>query len=248
MMVAYNKGEAMLDDIISNTKPAKRIAIGSSNLVVWGSVLILLLILVSAVILFMSLPDANVFNDRVERIFAENDALTTTEQIKLLEVLAQSGTAFADVLQSYRIIIFILLVLASALLLSALYFLFTNHGLSRRLDQIQQFGIHITSLIVSRDERVVYINNMEFELTESIMETLSVLCEARLDDEVMTGAELEGMISGKRSVDCEEAAGATRIKRLRDQLGNQIVSQLLVKNISRKGYMLSIDRDIIRML
>lgn len=192
----------MLDDIISNTKPAKWVGIGSSNLVVWGSVLILLLILVSAVILFMSLPDANVFNDRVERIFVENDALTTTEQIKLLEVLAQSGTAFADVLQSYRLIIFILLVLASALLLSALYFLFTNHGLSRRLDQIQQFGIHITSLIVSRDERVVYINNMEFELTESIMETLSVLCEARLDDEVMTGAELEGMILGKRSVDC----------------------------------------------
>jgi DNA-binding winged helix-turn-helix (wHTH) protein len=56
------------------------------------------------------------------------------------------------------------------------------------------------------------------------------------------------MISGKRAIDCEEAAGATRVKRLRDQLGNQIVSQLLVKNIPRKGYMLSIERDAIRML
>jgi DNA-binding winged helix-turn-helix (wHTH) protein len=238
----------MPDNSSSSIKLAKVVRFGSSNLVVWGSVLILLLILVSAVILFLSLPDANVFNDRVERIFTENDALTTTEHIKLLEVLAQSGTAFAGVLASYRLIIFILLVLSSALLLSALYFLFTNYGLSRRLDHIQQFGIHITSLIVSRDERVVYINNMEFELTESIMETLSVLCEARLDDEVMSGAELEAMISGRRAVDCEEAAGATRIKRLRDQLGNQIVSQLLVKNISRKGYMLSIDREVIRML
>nr|WP_325250842.1 hypothetical protein [Amylibacter sp.] len=218
------------------------------NVVVSGSVLVLVLILVTAVVLFMALPDANAFNDRVARIFAENDALTTGEQIKLLEVLAQSGTAFADVLQSYRLIIFILLLLASALLLSALYFLFTNYGLSRRLDEIEQFGIHITSLIVSRDERVVYINNMEFELTESICETLSVLCEARLDDEVVTGAELEAMISGKNAVDCEEAAGATRIKRLRDQLGNQMVSHLLIKNISRKGYMLSIDRDVIRML
>jgi DNA-binding winged helix-turn-helix (wHTH) protein len=162
--------------------------------------------------------------------------------------MAQSGTAFAGVLEGYRLIIFILLLLASALLLSALYFLFTNYGLSRRLDQIQQFGIHINSLIVSRDEQVVYINNMEFELTESIMETLSVLCEARLDDEVMSGAELEAMISGKRAIDCEEAAGATRVKRLRDQLGNQVVSQLLVKNIPRKGYMLSIERDAIRML
>ncbi|WP_083225491.1 winged helix-turn-helix domain-containing protein [Neptunicoccus sediminis] len=218
------------------------------NVVVSGSVLVLLLILVTAVVLFMALPDANAFNDRVAQIFAQNDALTTAEQIKLLEILAQSGTAFADVLQSYRVIIFILLLLASALLLSALYFLFTNYGLSRRLDEIEQFGIHITSLIVSRDERVVYINNMEFELTESICETLSVLCEARLDDEVITGAELESMISGKTAADCEEAAGATRIKRLRDQLGNQLVSHLLVKNISRKGYTLSIDRDVIRML
>ena len=238
----------MPDNTSSDTKGQLLDRFRPRNVVVSGSVLVLLLILVAAVVLFMSLPDANAFNDRVARIFAENDALTTSEQIKLLEVLAQSGTAFAEVLQSYRIIIFILLVLASALLLSALYFLFTNYGLSRRLDEIQQYGIHITSLIVSREEQVVYINNMEFELTESICETLSVLCEARLDDDVVTGAELEAMITGKRSVDCEEAAGATRIKRLRDQLGNQIVSQLLVKNISRKGYMLAIDRDVIRML
>ena len=247
MKVAYSKDRTMLDDTSSNIK-LKTSRYRSNNLVIWGSILILLLILASAVVLFLSLPDANAFNDRVERIFLENDAITTTEQIKLLEVMAQSGTVFAGVLESYRLIIFILLLLASALLLSALYFLFTNYGLSRRLDQIQQFGIHINSLIVSRDEQVVYINNMEFELTESIMETLSVLCEARLDDEVMSGAELEAMISGKRAIDCEEAAGATRVKRLRDQLGNQIVSQLLVKNIPRKGYMLSIERDAVRML
>ena len=236
-----------MDDTSLNIK-LKTSRYRSNNLVIWGSILILFLILASAVVLFLSLPDANAFNDRVERIFLENDAITTTEQVKLLEIMAQSGTAFAGVLEGYRLIIFILLLLASALLLSALYFLFTNYGLSRRLDQIQQFGIHINSLIVSRDEQVVYINNMEFELTESIMETLSVLCEARLDDEVMSGAELEAMISGKRAIDCEEAAGATRVKRLRDQLGNQIVSQLLVKNIPRKGYMLSIERDAIRML
>ena len=247
MKVAYSKDGTMLDDISLNIK-LKKSRYRSNNLVIWGSILILFLILASAVVLFLSLPDANAFNDRVERIFLENDAITTTEQVKLLEVMAQSGTAFAGVLEGYRLIIFILLLLASALLLSALYFLFTNYGLSRRLDQIQQFGIHINSLIVSRDEQVVYINNMEFELTESIMETLSVLCEARLDDEVMSGAELEAMISGKRAIDCEEAAGATRVKRLRDQLGNQIVSQLLVKNIPRKGYMLSIERDAIRML
>ena len=236
----------MPDNTSSDTE--RRVYTGPRNLAIWGSALVLLLLLVTAVTLFMSLPDANAINDRVARIFAENDALTTGEQIKLLEVMAQSGTAFAEVLQSYRMIIFILLVLASALLLSAFYFLFTNYGLSQRLDTYQKQGIHITSLIVSRDERVVYINNMEFELTEAIMETLSVLCEARMDDEVVTGAALEAMISGKPEADCEEAAGATRIKRLRDQLGNQIVSQLLVRNISRKGYILAIEPGAIRVI
>jgi len=56
------------------------------------------------------------------------------------------------------------------------------------------------------------------------------------------------VISGRNSVDCDEAAGATRIKRLRDTLGNQMVSELLVKNIARKGYMLAIDKDVIRMV
>jgi len=65
---------------------------------------------------------------------------------------------------------------------------------------------------------------------------------------VLSGIELESMISGKPATDCEEAAGATRIKRLRDSLGNQMVSQLLVKNIARKGYVLSIDKDVIEVL
>lgn len=44
------------------------------------------------------------------------------------------------------------------------------------------------------------------------------------------------------------AAGATRIKRLRDTLGNQLVSQLLIKNIARRGYLLAIEKDVIRMV
>ena len=75
-----------------------------------------------------------------------------------------------------------------------------------------------------------------------------MLAEARMDDDVLTGAELEGMIQGKPASECDEAAGATRIKRLRDSLGNQMVSALLVKNIARQGYMLSIDKSVIRIL
>ena len=56
------------------------------------------------------------------------------------------------------------------------------------------------------------------------------------------------MISGRDAADCDEAAGAVRIKRLRDMLGNQMVSDLLVKNIARKGYMLAVAKDVIRMV
>ena len=38
---------------------------------------------------------------------------------------------------------------------------------------------------------------------------------------------------------------STRIKRLRDGLGNQIVSGLLVRNVARRGYMLSVAKDAI---
>ena len=48
--------------------------------------------------------------------------------------------------------------------------------------------------------------------------------------------------------DCEEAAGATRVKRLRDTLGNQMVSELLVKTIARRGYVLAVGKDVIRMM
>jgi DNA-binding winged helix-turn-helix (wHTH) protein len=89
---------------------------------------------------------------------------------------------------------------------------------------------------------------MEFNLTDAVLETLSVLAEARMDDEVLSGAEIEAMITGKPVLECDEAAGATRIKRLRDTLGNQMVSELLVKNIARRGYTLAIDKKVLRMM
>lgn len=213
-----------------------------------GAAAIVILLLVVSIVLFISLPDANAFNNRVEQIFVENDALRTPEAVRLLEVLAQSGTAFADVLQSYRMIIFILLVLSSALLISALYFLMTNMGMARRVGEIERSGLAISRLIVNRTERLVEINAHTFELTEAACETLAVLCEARMDDEVISGVEIEAVISGRAVADCDEAAGATRIKRLRDHLGNQLVSALLIKNVSRKGYILSIEKDVICVL
>jgi len=213
-----------------------------------GLACIVAILLVAAVLLFVNLPDANAFNDRVVQIFIDNDNLTSQAELKLLEILAQSGTTFSEVLVSYRRVIFVLLIFATALLVASLIFLVTIIALNRRVGEIERSGIQVSSLIISRDERKVYLNNMEFSLTAAAIETLSVLAEARMDEDVLTGAEIEAVISGRNSVDCDEASGATRIKRLRDTLGNQMVSELLIKNIARKGYMLAIDKAVIRMI
>ncbi|MEO1153790.1 MAG: hypothetical protein AAFR34_09695 [Pseudomonadota bacterium] len=220
----------------------------AGRIITFGILAIVAILGITAVLLFVNLPDANAFNARVERLFIENDDLTSNAEIKLLEILAQSGTAFSETLASYRVVIFVLLVFATALLVASLVFVVTIIMLNRRMGEIERQGIQVSSLLISREDNIVYLNDMEFKLTEAAMETLSVLAEARLDDDVMTGAEIEGVISGRSAADCEEAAGATRIKRLRDALGNQMVAELLVKTIARQGYRLAIDKDVIRMI
>lgn len=219
-----------------------------ARIVVLGITAIVLILLLAAGMLFWALPDANAFNARVEQLFVENNDLTAQAEIKLLEILAQSGTAFSDTLMSYRLVIFVLLIFATALLVAALVFLVMLVSFNRRMAQIERAGIQVNSLLISREENTVYLNNLGFKLTDAAMETMSVLAEARMDDDVLSGSEIEGVISGRSPSDCEEAAGATRIKRLRDTLGNQIVAELLVKNIARRGYMLAIDKDVIKVI
>ena len=231
-----------------NTSSATEAREIGNRIVIGGIVAIVGILLIAAVLLFINLPDANAFNMRVEQLFIENDDLTGNTEIKLLEILAGSGTAFSDTLSSYRFVIFVLLVFATAMLVAAIAFLVMLVALTRRMGQIERKGIEVNSLLISRDQKAVYLNNFEFKLTEAAIETLSVLAEARMDDDVMTGAEIEGVISGRNAADCDEAAGATRIKRLRDTLGNQMMSELLIKNIARKGYMLAIDKDVIKMV
>ncbi|MCR8550805.1 hypothetical protein M4578_23520 [Salipiger sp. P9] len=230
---------------ITSATDARR---AGTRLVAVGIGAIVALLVAAGAVLMLALPDGNAFNARVERLFIENDDLTGQAEVKLLEILAQSGTAFSDTLASYRMVIFVLLVFATALLVAALVFLVMLVVMNRRMAQIERSGIQVSSLIISREENTVYLNTMGFKLTEAMIETLAVLAEARMDDEMLSGAEIEAVISGRDASDCEEAAGATRIKRLRDGLGNQMVSELLVKNIARRGYMLAIDKDVIEVL
>lgn len=218
-----------------------------SRVITFGIIAIVALLVAAGTLLLLTLPDANAFNARVEQLFVEND-LTTQVEIKLLEILAQSGTAFAETLSSYRMVIFVLLVFATAMMVAALVVLSMLVLLNRRMAQIERVGIQVTELLISREENTVYLNNMGFRLTPAAIETLSVLAEARMDGDVMSGAEIEAVISGRDATDCDEAAGATRIKRLRDTLGNQMISELLVKNIAKRGYVLAISKDVIRMI
>ena len=219
-----------------------------NRVVLAGIVAIVAILALAAAVLFLNLPDANAFNARVERLFVENDMLTGQAEVKLLEILAQSGTAFSETLDSYRFVIFVLLVFATALLIAAVAFLVMLVALNRRMSLIERQGIEVNTLMIARDQKTVMLNNFEFKLTDAAIETLAVLAEARMDDEVLSGAEIEAVISGRSAAQCDEAAGATRIKRLRDSLGNQMISELLVKNVARKGYMLAIDKAVIRMV
>lgn len=231
-----------------STTSASEVRSTGTRLVGFGLAVIVIILLLAAILLFYNLPDANAFNQRVENIFTSNDGLTSQSEIKLLEILAQSGTAFSDVLSSYRSIIFVLLVFATALLIASLVFLVMLVILNRRTARIERAGIEVNSLLISREENTVYLNDLGFKLTDAAMETISILAEARMDDDILSGSEIEGMISGRSPSDCEEAAGATRIKRLRDTLGNQMVSELLVKNVARRGYMLAVGKDVIKVI
>jgi len=220
----------------------------NNRIVIFGIGAIVLILGLAAVLLFASLPDANAFNASVEKLFADTEALTAGRDLRLLEILAQSGTSFSEVLSSYRLIIFVLMVFATGLLIASLVFLLAIVALNRRMGEVERHGITVNSLLISRDQNTVYLNNFEFKLTEAAIETLAVLAEARMDDEVLSGSEIEGVISGRNAADCDEAAGATRIKRLRDMLGNQMMTELLIKNIAKKGYMLAVEKDAIRMI
>ncbi|WP_413719074.1 winged helix-turn-helix domain-containing protein [Silicimonas sp. MF1-12-2] len=231
----------------ANTSSASEVRAAGARVVLLGIVAVVLILGAAGAFLFLNLPDANAFNARVEQLFVENTDLTSAAEIKLLEILAQSGTAFSEVLSGYRLVIFVLMLFATGLLVACLVFVVTIILLNRRIGAIERQGIQVSSLKINREENLVTLNDMEFSLTGAAIETLSVLAEARMDGDVLSGAEIEAMISGRKPEDCEEAAGATRIKRLRDALGNQMMAELLIKTVARQGYVLAIDQRAIRV-
>ncbi len=195
---------------------------------------------------WFKLPDPSVFNQNVERIFVETD-LTSQAEIKLLEVLASSGTLFESALNLHLQIILTLMLLSFALVLISAGLLLSNLNMRQQYKEMRSRALNPSSISLFRDQNQVRINDDNFTLTKSNIETLALFMEARLDSEYLTGTEVEAMISGKPLAECEEAAGVVRIKRLRDALGNQIISELMLRNIPGKGYLLDIPQDKINL-
>ena len=111
--------------------------------------LLFIILIASAALLFTNLPDANAFNIRVEKLFLESSNMPDKNEIRLLEILANSGTAFSDVLSSYRYIIFILVLFSLTLFLTIIVFIILTITLDKKLTQVERAGININSIIIS---------------------------------------------------------------------------------------------------
>jgi len=106
--------------LVDNGPDAATTRRSGSRVVAFGMAAIVAILLVAAVLLFMNLPDADAFTSRVDQIFVNYD-LTNADspaEPKLLGILAESGATFSKVLASYHVMIFVLLVFATALLIT----------------------------------------------------------------------------------------------------------------------------------
>lgn len=215
---------------------------------VFSSVIIIGLILtvLAFCLLYFMVPDPQVFNKRIENIFIEND-FTNQVEIKLLEVLAQSGSLFENSIALYSRIIFTLFFVVLTVMMICVGLIFSNIELRKQFGLLQSTSLNAQSIELLRSENSVQINGDWFQLSESNIETLSVLLECGLDGEYINALSLESIISGKNKSDCDDNAGAMRIKRLRDNLGGQIISSNLIRHVPSKGYQIICPKNNIKL-
>ena len=130
--------------------------------------------------LLFRLPDPSVFNANVERIFVETD-LSSQADIKLLEVLAASGSLFESSLNLYREIILTLLVLSITLVVTSIGLLLANLSIRQQFNELKTRALNPLSVELLREQNLVRINEDNFTLTKGNIETLALFMEARQD-------------------------------------------------------------------
>ena len=206
----------------------------------------LLLTILAFGLLYFTVPNPQVFNRAVEEIFLTNDFTRQTD-LRLLEVLAQSGSLFEGSLALYSKIIFTLFFVVFTVIVICVALVLVNIELRKQFVSLHESSFNARSIELLRSENCVQINGDLIQLTASNIETLAVLMECSLDGEYVTGLQLESIISGRLVSECDDNSGAMRIKRLRDNLGGQIMAAKLIRHIPSKGYQINSPKGSIRL-
>ena len=113
-------------------------------------------------LLYFTVPDPQIFNKKVEGIFIENDFTKQTE-IKLLEVLAQSGSLFENSVVLYSKIIFTLFFVILTVMMICVALIFSNIELRKQFDLLQESSFNAQSIELLRSENSVQINGDWFQ-------------------------------------------------------------------------------------
>ncbi|MAI59304.1 MAG: hypothetical protein CML56_10105 [Rhodobacteraceae bacterium] len=206
----------------------------------------LLLTVLAFVVLYFTVPNPQVFNRAIEEIFVTNDFTQQTD-LRLLEVLAQSGSLFEGSLALYSKIIFTLFFVVFTVIVICVALVLNNIEMRKQFKSLQDTSFNARSIELLRSENSVQINGDLIQLTASNIETLGVLMECSLDGEYVSGLQLESIVSGKSEAECDDNSGAMRIKRLRDNLGGQIIATKLIRHVPSKGYQINSPKGTIRL-
>lgn len=198
-------------------------------------------------LLYFNAPNPQVFNREIEEIFVKNDFARQTD-LRLLEVLAQSGSLFERSVELYSKIIFTLVFVVFTVMIICFALVLNNMELRKQFKSLQESSFNARSIELLRSENSVQINGDLIQLTASNIETLAVLMEFSLDGEYVTALQLESIISGKSESECDDNSGAMRIKRLRDNLGGQIIATKLIRHVPSKGYQINSPKSGIRLV
>ena len=116
-------------------------------------------------LLYFTVPDPQIFNKKVEGIFIENDFTKQTE-IKLLEVLAQSGSLFENSVALYSKIIFTLFFVILTVMMICVALIFSNIELRKQFDLLQDSsftGVIIVAFIHGSSINLINVGSGKLE-------------------------------------------------------------------------------------
>lgn len=130
-----------------------------------------------------------------------------------------------------------LVMIAISMMVIRFGLLMSNIHLRQQFVVLKNSTLQVNGIELGRSDNSVKVNGAWLHLAKSSTETLRFLLEATLYGDFLSSLDVETLVSGKN------AAGVMRIKRLRDNIGNQIVAKHLIQNIRGKGYQIKVSKN-----